>query len=497
MQSLYSRIALVLVCLVTAVGLVFMLMIYWVSDQYFQEVTQRLNTSIAREVVGEKKLILGGVANLGALEELAHDTMVINPTVEVYLLDPQGNILGHALDEATVFSDRVDLYPIRRFIAGDDQRPLKGSDPRSHGRLKIFSAAEIRSEERLEGYLYIILGGRKYDMIADRVGSTYVLDIAIASIVALIVIVLLTGLFVFRSLTLRLRNLSKVLELYGRDADADQIARLDTRPGGDEINVLIRSFVSMAKRIERQFRELNEAETQRRDLIANISHDLRTPLASMQGFIETMLLKDAELSSEDRLRFLAIARKHGKQLTELVSDLFELATLDAKATELKLESFSLLDLAYDIVQEFQLVAEEKGIELVMEAPEYAPLVNADIGLMQRALQNLISNAIRYTPKGGQVRFVVSVTTDSVHISISDTGSGVAPDILPHIFERFYRGQQNTAKSAGEQEPEDARSSAGLGLAIVKRILDLHAITIDVTSRLSEGTRFSFEMPVSA
>lgn len=152
---------------------------------------------------------------------------------------------------------------------------------------------------------------------------------------------------------------------------------------------------------------------------------------------------------------------------------------------------------HDIAQEFQLLAKDKSIHLIVDTPDFAPLVYADIGLMQRALQNLISNAIRYTPRDGEVRFMVSVEDNSLRVSISDTGTGVAPAVLPHIFERFYRGQQNAARSTNAEEAEQVRSSAGLGLAIVKRILDLHTISIDVKSKLSEGTQFSFTLPVAS
>lgn len=496
MHSLYSRIALVLVVLVVAVGLAFMFMIRWVSDQYFQEVTQRLNASIATEVSSEMKLIENGVVNLDMLQHLAHETMLINPTVEVYLLNPQGDILGHALDKASVVRERVNLEPIRKYLASDEQRPLKGDDPRNIGLSKIFSAAVIETENGPEGYLYIILGGQKYDMLAAQVSNSYIFSIAMASAVAILIITLITGLFIFYSLTLRLRKLTSAVEQYGENASSHNFNYLDKTANGDEVNLLARSFSTMATRIEEQFQQLNDADNQRRDLIANISHDLRTPLASMQGFVETLLIKDAELSSDERIKFLNIARKHGLQLTSLVSDLFELAKLDAKATELKLESFSLLDLVHDIAQEFQLIAADKSIRLIVDTPEFAPLVHADIGLMQRALQNLIANAISYTPNGGEVRFVVNVENDLLRVSISDTGTGLAPEVLPHIFERFYRGQQNTAKSVEDEKSEQVRSSAGLGLAIVKRIFDLHTISIDVSSKLSEGTQFSFNIPVA-
>ena len=496
MHSLYSRLALVLLILVTAVGLAFMLMIRWVSDQYFQEVTQRLNASIALEISAEMNLIENGVVNLETLKHLAHETMMINPTVEVYLLDPQGNILGHALENAAVVREKVDLQPILSFLSGEERRPLRGEDPRNMGLSKIFSAAAVESDAGLEGYLYVILGGQKYDMLADQVGDTYVFGIALASILAILVVTLATGLFFFRSLTLRLRELGSAVEQYGEDGDTQKLNEIDLRSSEDEVDMLIGSFSTMAEQIENQFQQLNEADNQRRDLIANISHDLRTPLASMQGFVETLLLKDADLSPEDRVKFLNIARKHGIQLTALVSDLFELAKLDAKATELKMENFSLLDLVHDIAQEFQLVAQDKDIRLIVETPDIAPLVYADIGLMQRALQNLVSNAIRYTPGGGEVRFLVSEEDRQLRVSISDTGTGVAPAVLPHIFERFYRGQQNTARSTNAEDSEQVRSSAGLGLAIVKRILDLHTISIEVKSKLSEGTRFSFALPVA-
>jgi signal transduction histidine kinase len=244
----------------------------------------------------------------------------------------------------------------------------------------------------------------------------------------------------------------------------------------------------MADKIREQFESLKETDRLRRELISNVSHDLRTPLASMHGYVETLLLKNDSLSDAERLRYLEITRKHSLHLRRLIGDLFELSKLDAASIKPSLETFSLAELLQDVTQEFELEAQRKGISLTAEAPSEATLVHADIGLIQRVLENLLRNALKYTPAGGSITISLDPRPDRVAVAVVDTGCGIAEADLEHIFDRFYRS---------EQADEGRSSSAGLGLAIVKKILDLHGSRITVRSDPNRGTRFEFDIPVRA
>jgi len=223
----------------------------------------------------------------------------------------------------------------------------------------------------------------------------------------------------------------------------------------------------------------------RRELIANVSHDLRSPLASIRGYLETLLLKGDTLPPDKRHAYLQIAARQSEHLGTLISELFELAKLDYKGYQINPEPVQLGELAQDVLQKFQLAAEKKEIALQIEAHSDIGFVHADIGLIERALENLLENALKHTPPGGSVSLAVRRRDARVAVQVSDTGSGIPQDALSHIFERFYQVDRSKMLDAG---------GAGLGLAIVKRILDLHHSEIRVESAMTEGTMFSFALP---
>ena len=218
----------------------------------------------------------------------------------------------------------------------------------------------------------------------------------------------------------------------------------------------------------------------------SIGHDLRTPLSAMQGYIETLIIKSETMSPEERDKYLRIARKHTVRLGTLIGDLFELSKLDSASVTPNLEAFSLPELVQDIAQEFQLESERKDISLSIDTQSDAAYTMGDIGLIQRVLENLVRNAIRFTPAGGAVTISIAERPEVLKVAVSDNGPGIPDADIPRIFDRFYRSMNG----------EEARSdSSGLGLAIVKRILDLHGSRITVTSKLDAGTRFEFELPL--
>ncbi|UCG66343.1 MAG: two-component sensor histidine kinase, partial [Deltaproteobacteria bacterium] len=232
--------------------------------------------------------------------------------------------------------------------------------------------------------------------------------------------------------------------------------------------------------------QLRKSDAVRRELVANVSHDLRTPLATLQGYIETLLLKEDSLTEEERRNYLEIAINHCKRLSELVTELLELAKLDSDEISLHREAFNLSELVQDVVQKFQLNAKEKHISIVTEAEKELPFVNADIALIERALENLIGNAIHYTSQGGSISLVLSPEKEDISVRVSDTGQGIPKEELPHIFNRFYQLDKSRKGEPGH---------SGLGLAITKRILELHDRSIEVTSVLNAGTTFTFGLPV--
>jgi signal transduction histidine kinase len=167
-----------------------------------------------------------------------------------------------------------------------------------------------------------------------------------------------------------------------------------------------------------------------------------------------------------------------------VEELFELARLESQDMEPELEPFPLPELVQDVVQGFRLEADRRGIQLDMNRPDEVPLVSADIGLIQRALSNLIGNALKHTEAGGRVAVSIEPRTDTVAVRVEDTGCGIPDHELEQIFDRFYQ-----ARSKGQPQP----SAGGLGLAIVKRIVELHGSAVEAVSTVGQGTAFTFKL----
>jgi signal transduction histidine kinase len=333
-----------------------------------------------------------------------------------------------------------------------------------------------------------VLGGSNYEAVAQQVSGSDRQRMLATTFALLVLAAFVAGALLFAVLTRRLRSLTAEVEEFtkGPFEDARPVA-VSERPR-DEIDQLRNACHYMADTIRQQVVSLKENDRLRRELVTNISHDLRTPLTSMQGYIETLMIKDDSLDPATRRQYLEIARKHSAHLGRLIQDLFELARLASSRVTPEFEHFSLTELIHDIVQEFELQARESQVSLRIEPPTDVVSVYADISLIQRVLENLVGNALKYTPEGGKVSIAVQASTNGVGVSVADTGPGIAKEDLPHIFERFYKVLPDDDSGSG---------SLGLGLAIAKRILELHGSEIIVTSREPGGTRFQFDLPLHA
>ena len=245
------------------------------------------------------------------------------------------------------------------------------------------------------------------------------------------------------------------------------------------------TFQEMAQRIHNQFNHLQEVEAMRRELVANVSHDLRTPLSSLNGFLETLQLKSAVLSDEEKRTYLKIACDSSVRLTHLVDELFELAKLDANEVQPQREPFSLAELSFDISHQFYLRAREKNIDFEVIADENVPCVKADVAMIERVLENLIENSFRHTPVRGRIQLRLIPREHEVEIEVADTGHGISKEELPLVLKRFYRNRDRG---------DDSGDGLGLGLAIASRIVELHGGRLTVDSELHRGTVFRFSLP---
>ena len=258
MNTLFAKLSIALLVIVALMGSAFFVVDRINTRAYYEELTQSLNAPIAMYVTGQRDLISGGVPDLDSLRDLAAHAMVINPTAEIYLLDVDGKILGHAMPEETILRQHVDLAPLKALINGTSRMPIRGDDPRSGSTRKVFSAAEVAVDGRVEGYLYVILGGQTYEALASDIGSSYAGKV---SAIVAIVIVLATatiGLLVFGLLTRRLKRLSQEMRRVS-DSGFELSPSIDAMTeDGDEIDGLARSFADMSTRIKNQIKQLRK-----------------------------------------------------------------------------------------------------------------------------------------------------------------------------------------------------------------------------------------------
>jgi len=449
---------------------------------YSVEVNQKLNWDLARNTVDLiKPKFQNGTVNKEAVADIMHSMMVINPSLEVYLLDPEGKILSYVAPEKVVKLDRVSLSPIQGFFRDTRHNLIFGDDPRNPGEKKTFSAARVMDQNQLTGFIYIVLASQEYVSTAQMVIGSYILGLTIRSIFIILLVSAFFGLLFIWIIT---KKLNQIVEGIREFQTGNFNARIPVK-NNDELDNIGLVFNEMAGTISKNIRELKETDEFRKELIGNISHDLRTPVASIQGYAETLILKKDHLEPDEQMKYLKIIYTGCEKLKKLVGDLFDLSKLQTNQIKLNPEPFPIAELISDIANKYRIISGKKGININAFLPNENPIVEADILLIDRVLQNLIDNAIKFCSEGDSINIVIRTEPEGkVEINISDSGEGIKPDDLPFIFERYYKGKQYS-------------ESTGLGLTIVKKIIDLHNSDIKVLSQPGKGTSFCFHLPLIA
>lgn len=470
------------------VGLAYVSITAYFSNKYFEETTQRLHGKVANHLIEEKfqnesPFLEDGSVNKPLFGDLMHDMMAVNRGIEVYLLDKEGTILYSVVlnhDEPEAPSQHVNLEPVNQFIQSDGKIFILGDNPRNENEPKIFSAAQF-DHEGTQGYIYIVLAGKEFDAVTSSLSGSYFMKLGVGSMTLTLFFALIIGLMAIWYLTANLRN---VIETVIRFKEGDVQARIRNADKTD-LAELATTFNQMADTINDNMDKLMAHDKLRQELVSNVSHDLRTPLAIIHGYTETLLIKDKELPESDRKQYLNNINSSTEKLTKLVAQLFEYSKLEAKQIEPQKEPFLISELAMDLYYKYQILAKERSIELKIEMEEGLPLVFADIALVERVIQNLMDNALKFTPEGGTITLMLSHNDSNVECTVKDTGMGISEQDQTYIFERYRKAKAATKENFG----------AGLGLAIVKKILDIHNASIKVISKPNHGAAFQFALPV--
>ncbi len=458
-----------------------------------QESLQRLSHGLARHIVEhwpEITLADRDQADRVARDELLSMLMVVNPGIQVYVLDADGRVQAYIGDPGMVRQEQVDLRPVRDFLAGG-ALPLRGSDPMGTGLPRIFSAAMFpprAGDSRPPGYLYIVLDGQAREAVAGQLSQRRVWQ-GTALVAGLgLLVTLAVGAFTLRRLTQPLHRLARRIGDYSqrRRQSGEAAASRSSPSAGDEVLAIGAAFDAMTERIESQAAREQQQASAHRETMAGVAHDLRTPLTALHGHLEALAGQGLGEPAQ-RERVLAAALAQSDKVRRLSQQLFELAALQSTDQLLHRERFRLDELVADAVQKFALNGGPSPVTLHGEPPGRLEL-DGDLQLIERALTNLIDNAMRHAPECAPVR--VSVTHDGAQarITIEDTGSGLPEEVLI----RLESGQSL-------RDPPVRRSSGGiggLGLAIAQRVASLHGGSLRPLPSPDGGTRLCLALPLA-
>jgi len=488
--SFSRRLTLVFAGLLCGFGLLVGLVGRHVMNTQERDTLQRLSHGLARHSVEHWPAVAhsaGGDAERRALDEVLGMLMVVNPAIEVYVLDAQGRVRAYLGDPLAVRQAQVDLAPVRAFLA-DAALPLLGTDPKRPGGGKIFSAAMFPAQPGdavPPGYLYVVLEGEAHEQVAGHIGQQRIWQGMGLLLGVALLLTLLLGAGMFHRLTRPLRQLAIRMQAFGPGANP---ANAGILPEGDEVQAIAHSFDLMAARVDEQLRAEARQQATHRDAMANVAHDLRTPLTALHGHLDALHGLPLMQASADGRRHLDVALAQSNKVRRLTQQLFELARLQSGDQLVHVERFRLDELVADAVQKFSFNTDAPVVALAGSAPGPVEL-DGDLQLIERALTNLIDNALRHAPSDRPVRVSLELEAGQVSLVVEDHGPGLPAEL-----------KQRLACGGALRDPPMVRPGGGfggLGLAIAQRIASLHGGSLSLRTSGANGTTLCLALPLTA
>jgi signal transduction histidine kinase len=417
-----------------------------------------------------------------AVGDLLSQYVLLSPKTGLYLLDDEGRVLASSGEGRIFWSNyKVDIAKVKRSLETDPTVPIYSDDPDGLNKGCIVAAHPMKMEG-MTTWVYVVVRSADLATAAPELLKSYAIRVAVkVGLVTLALGILLT-LLMMTVLTRPLLTLTRAVEtVHHQENDAAALnMQLPFSERKDEIGKLSNAFQALVSRLKQEVARVTQGDAQRREMIASVSHDVRTPLTALIAQLETIRLKRNQLSGEEQGKLFDQAAGNTQHLKRLTDALAELGYLDSPEVKAVLEPMPLCELTDDIVQRFKPRAESSGLELTIDYDEKLPRVPIDAGLFDRALSNLIDNAFRYSPSGGKISVTVKAQDNQlVRVSVSDQGPGVPESEQKRIFERFYQSSEHRS----------LRGSSGLGLAIVQRVVELHKGQVGVASQLGKGAQF--------
>ncbi|GAB7227972.1 HAMP domain-containing sensor histidine kinase [Vibrio rotiferianus] len=420
----------------------------WQKETIELRTKQSLHKELASHMRDDNPLMIGTDYNPKALKSIFHTLMLIGPDFEIYFLDSQGNITTHAAPEGAEIMGKVDLNPIKRFL-NDEPFPILGEDPRNRGEHKVFSVAAIEELGSTVGYLYVVIGSTRHDAIANaQVDTPY---IALAGLVLVSILGFALGAYVLVKRSL-LNPIERVTNQLQQQAEHDFRLQPDFTRQVPELVPIANSYQMMAKHIQQQFLQLEYQSSHRRQSLLQLSHDLKTPLSSVLGYLETWRLQHPE---SDPL--IDVAFRNCEKLSTQLHSLLDVARKEAPMPNYEYRPVDLGALMAECAETMQSQFARKEVLLKIDVDNEIQTVG-DKGLLERLVLNLLENALRHSPIRSEVH---------CHAHLSDDKSRIHFAFINHIEEEAQGG------------------SLGIGTKIVQSILMLHHSYLETSSTPSQ------------
>jgi signal transduction histidine kinase len=480
--TLFRRILILVFTLITVLSFVFILITYLSTLNFYQVSTELLNKDVASHIAKFTSPFEKRGLNKQKADSVFYQAMVISPNVEVYFLDTNGNVMYYHGSPDEIKLSQVPLESIKDYISDSGQKYIKGADPRDPAVPKIFSSAIVRGKSGNLGYIYVILDSKQYRTLTHLLFKSSAGGLLFRVFILVLLVAIVVSWLYVRRLQQNFQNLIVVLEKF---EGGDLKARFPVNSNSD-LAPVTHAFNKMANMLVQNIEKLKNTEIERKDFTANISHDLRTPLAIARGYAETLYLNSEQnnISSSERDEYLKLITGNIQIVESRVQQLLDLSKIESPALTLNVQPFIFSEIVQEFVHSAQLTASEKGIKIVCINCEDPSWVSADIHLMERVIQNLLDNALKFTTNSGEITIGLVKQHEFLIFEIKNTGNPIPSPLLEWLNnnEMLF--------------PSSRPNTRGLGLIILKTILQLHKFPLKVESIKEVENIFSFQMPVS-
>ncbi len=479
--TIFKRIGLLVFSLITILSLLFIIITYLSATYFFNASTQLVNKDVAAHIAKFTSPFEDNNINKNKADSVFYNAMVVSPSIEVYFLDTTGKVIYFEAPDSAIKLWQIPLASINKLIASKGAAYITSPDPKDPQHNKIFSAAEVIKDNKKLGYIYVILGSKEYNTTSELLFTSHAGILALEAFALIIIVSFAISFYYIKRLQRRYSAVVGVLKEY-KHGNFD--ARFN-EDNNDEFTPVTSSFNAMAELLSHHINQLKNAENERKNFIANISHDLRTPLSIASGYAETLMNEQKKISDEKQKEYMQLVMSKIKQVENMVLQLFELSRLDASDARPEEEPFIFSEILQEITNSFSMSAAQKNIRLTCVGCNEVIWIKGDIKLMERVLQNLIGNAIKNTPDNGQITIELKQQNGQLTALFKNDGKPLSQVLLRWI---------NSDEKANALQSQ-AKPHAGLGLMIVKRILELHRSKLMAESKAEEGNLFSFNLPV--